>query len=211
MNRRIAAALVAASMVCGVGLGFLISRWNDGPADADTATPPSPSSSTSPRSGTPDDPSVELKIRPGGVGLIEAGMTGEQALSTGQVERDTKREQMCEGIYYRWKDAEARSALDLATDPDGTIVSIGISGDIYSTGTGVRIGDSLATLRQTYGDRLSSVQSAGYDQDGVFVKDGDRWLGFLLDSARSGIDDSTRVVFMEATKGNKPGLMRDGC
>lgn len=215
MNRKIAALLVALSIVAGVGLGYLMTRWNDGPADADTTNPPSPSSSTGstppPSDTTGDSAAVELKIRPGGVGLIEAGMTGEQALSTGQIERDTEREEMCEGIYYRWTDEEARSALDVGVTEKGDIASVGISRGTYDTTTGVRVGDRFDVLKEAYGFQLSEPETAGYDQTGVFVNDGDKWLGFLFDAQPDQVNEASRIVFMEVTKGHKPGLMRDGC
>jgi|GEM_PF-2604518 len=223
MNRKIAVALVALSMVAGAGVGFLIHQLNDGPAEAHTATPSDTASSPTPTptKTTPTTPktsvdappvsSESLIVSPGRIGPITIGMTSQQALATGLIVRDTERENVCDGTFYRWKSDQAHAALDLYTDNAGKIVSMGVSRGTYPTDQDIRIGDRLSAVREAYGDRLSDVQSAGYDQDGVFVHDGDRWLGFLLDSARDGVNDSTRVIFMEVTRGDKPGLMRDGC
>jgi len=223
MNRRIAAALVALSIIAGAGVGLLIHQLNDGPAEAHTTTPSDTASSPTPTptKKTPVTPktsvvappvsSQSLVISPGRIGAIAIGMTSQQALATGLIVRDTERENICDGTFYRWKSDQAHAALDLFTDNAGKVVSMGVSRGTYPTDHDIRIGDRLSTVREAYGTSVSAPEEAGYGQSGVFVQDGDRWLGLLFDQAPAQVDETSRVTFMEVTRGDKPGLMRDGC
>ncbi len=92
----------------------------------------------------------------------------------------------------------------------GSIASIGISKSSPKTAKGIGVGSTLAQVRSAYED-LTPVEEAGFDQSGNYVVDGDRYLGFLFNEHASDTSDSSKVIFMEVTKGDKPELIRDGC
>lgn len=209
MNRKIALGLVAFSMVAGAGFGFWMNQANDQPAQADEGNGAKPTaSSPTPKPAPSND---DLIVSPGRVGAIVVGMPVADALATGLVVRDAEREDVCGGQLYRWKDDTAHSSMDVATDQQDRIATVGVSRGGYPTDKGVRVGDRLSTLQEVYGSDLSAPAEAGYGQSGVFVHDGDRWLGFLFDETVGEINETSRVTFMEVTEGEAPGLMRDGC
>lgn len=205
MNRRIATTLVAMSMLAGAGVGLWMHQVNDQPAQAEpeptaTATAPSQPQGTD-----------ELIIGPGRIGPVLVGMSIDDALATGEIVRDTEREEICGGSqFYRWKDDAAHASMDVMTD-ETSVVSLGVSRGSHPTDQDIRVGDSLFDLREAYGAKLSDPAEAGYGQTGVVLGDGDRWIGFLFDEAPADLDESSRITFIEVTEGEAPGLMRDGC
>ena len=209
MNRKIALGLVAFSMVAGAGFGFVMNQANDQPAQADEANSAKPTASSP--TPTPALSNDDLVVSPGRIGPITIGMPVADALATGLIVRDTEREDVCGGEFYRWKDDTANSSMDVAFDPQERVATMGVSRGGYPTDKGARVGDRLSTLEEVYGADLSKPTEAGYGQSGVFVHDGDRWLGFLFDETVGEINETSRVTFMEVAEGEAPGLMRDGC
>ena len=78
------------------------------------------------------------------------------------------------------------------------------------TAEGIGVGSTLGQIQDAYAD-LTPVEPAGFDQSGNYVVDGDRYLGFLYNENAVDATESSKVVFMEVTKGDKPELIRDGC
>jgi hypothetical protein len=50
-----------------------------------------------------------------------------------------------------------------------------------------------------------------YGQAGAFLQDGDAWVGFGMDNQPGQLTDASRIAFIEVSRGNRPGLLRDGC
>ena len=69
-----------------------------------------------------------------------------------------------------------------------------------------------STLREVSGvHETAELTEAGYGQTGVFVTEGDRWLGYLFDADPESVGPKDKVVLVEVTQGTRPDLMRDGC
>lgn len=210
VNRRIAAALVGLSIVIGGGLGYAIQQ-----SSSSASASPSPSSTTP----TPDGPSADdtteapdpddVTIRPGAIGAVEGGQPVEQYVTSGVLVRN-QRENVCDGPELSWASDQARG-IDVLTNQSDTIVSMGVrSPALATTSEGIRVGFTYAEVKAAY-PTASEPEAAGYGQTGVFVREGDAWLGFLFDEAPDVLDDSSDVSFMEVTRGSQPSLMRDGC
>jgi hypothetical protein len=60
-------------------------------------------------------------------------------------------------------------------------------------------------LKDIYGMRAQ--QTNDYGQTTWVVKDGNRWIGFLL----SGNTRDAKIELIEVSVGRQPGLLRDGC
>jgi len=101
--------------------------------------------------------------------------------------------------------------LDVIVDQNQRIAALGMSRAGLETAEGISIGNSFGALVQTYGDRLQGPERMDYGQGGAFVQDGDKWIGFGFDNKPGQLSDDSRVVFIEVTRGNRPGLIRDGC
>lgn len=182
-----------------------------------TTTPTSASpSATATTIATPEAPQTasDLVIAPGQIGPAEAGMSKSEALETGLFNADVKiKGEVCDGVQpLEWKKAFA--GVDVLTSEAGDIVSLGaFEADGPRTEDDLGVGSRYGDLVDAYGSDLTKPEDAGYGQAGVFVKDGDRWIGFLFGDATAADDVETdsEVTFIEVTAGEKPGLMRDGC
>lgn len=149
-------------------------------------------------------------VEPGAFGAVKAGENVKTAVDAGYLEEDTKRAEACEGApFYKWRD-QWSGGMDVIVD-DGIIQSLGLNKDSPETAEGISNGNSYGALKATYGDRLSDPVTMDYGQPGVFLHDGNRWLGFLLDTTPEALTDQSRIVFIEASMGARPGLLRDGC
>ncbi|GAA2082826.1 hypothetical protein IDH50_04775 [Aeromicrobium tamlense] len=239
MNRSIAASLVAASVIAGVGAGFAARQLDGGSASAadpgttvtsspaPTATSPAPSATEDPdlaaaradRTGpswSPADP-VDAEGRPitvgdvvpGAIEPIRVGTPVDEAIATGLIERDDSG-LVCEGTRYRWT-GDLGDGFDVQVRQDGTIATLGLFKDGAETAKGISVGNSYGGLRRAYGGALSEPEEAGYSQTGAFVREDTRWIGFLFDEAPDRLTDSSRITMVEVTDGNQPDLMRDGC
>jgi len=168
--------------------------------------------SWSPRDLTgPDGQLLTLgNLEPGAFGEVKAGENVKTAVAAGYLEEDTKRAEACEGApFYKWPD-QWSGGMDVIVH-DGVIQSLGLNKDSPETAEGISNGNSYGALKATYGDRLSDPVTMDYGQPGVFLHEGNRWLGFLLDATPDALNDQTRIVFIEASAGARPGLLRDGC
>jgi hypothetical protein len=196
------------------------------PADAPPVTTPSPA----------DDPVVEanraerqgaawvprgvvdkngnpLKLGhavPGAFEPIEVGTSVQAAVNAGYMERDPKREQACEGTFWKWK-GQLAEGLDVIVGADQRITALGMSKPGLETAEGISIGNSYAAVDRTYGDRLEGPVRMDYGQAGVFLRQGDNWIGIGFDNEAGQLADDSHVAFIEVSQGTRPGLLRDGC
>ena len=157
----------------------------------------------------PDGTFLELgNLEPGAFGEVQAGESVNTAVDAGYLEEDTKRP--CDGgPFYKWR-GQWSGGMDVIVN-DGIIQSLGLNKDSPETAEGISVGNSYGALKATYGDKLSDPVTMDYGQPGVFLQDGKRWLGFLLDASPNSLNDRSRIVFIEASVGTRPGLLRDGC
>jgi hypothetical protein len=147
---------------------------------------------------------------PGAFGPIAAGTNVQQAVDAGYMERDPRREQACEGTFWKWK-GQWSEGLDVLVSANKQISSLGMSKDGLETPEGISIGNSYAAVDKTYGERLEGPVRMDYGQAGVFLRDGDKWIGFGFDNEPGKLADDSHVAFIEVTQGARPGLLRDGC
>ena len=147
---------------------------------------------------------------PGAFQPIRVGMNIKQAVDAGFMERDPQRESACEGTFWKWK-GQWSEGLDVLVSANGRISALGMSRPGLETPEGISIGNSYAAVDRTYGDRLEGPDRMEYGQAGVFLRDGDNWIGFGFDNQPGRLFDTSRVAFIEVTRGDRPGLLRDGC
>ncbi|WP_313408662.1 hypothetical protein [Aeromicrobium sp.] len=186
------------------------------PTDPTTATPSSsesapastPTPTTEPTAVLPDI--AELVVAPGRVGPVRAGMTRDEAFDTGLFDADVEVPgEGCGRVEpLAWKSDYAAS-LDVLTKEDGTVVSIGVRGEQPKTAEALGVGSTLGQVSRAY--ETAEMTEAGYGQTGIFVTEGDAWLGFLFNEDLEAIGPKSKVVMMEVTTGTRPDLMRDGC
>lgn len=191
-------ALLAVTAACG--------DEDDKAADTPTAAP-STSAPTTPAPATPapattttaPPASSPLVVAPGRVGAAQVGMTKAQAVATGLFDANVSTgDDGCQAVIpLRWKKVYGSS--------------MGITKGGPKTAKGIGVGSTFAQVRDAYAD-LTPIEEAGYDQSGDYVVTGDKlYLGFLYNETAQAATDSSKVTFMEVTKGEKPSLMRDGC
>ncbi len=175
---------------------------------APTATASTASPTTAPTASP--IPLTDLVVEPGAIGPAEAGMGRDEALATGLFDADVEGgAEECERTEpLAWK-ADYAASLDVLTRDDGTIVSLGVRGEEPRTAEGLGVGSTLRQVSRTY--ETAEMTEAGYGQTGVFVTDGERWLGFLFDADVESIGPKAKVTLVEVTRGTRPSLMRDGC
>lgn len=206
--KRTFAALAAVLMLAGCN------KSAPAPApttDAPPAMSPAPTSSPSAASSAESPKGAAgLLIGYGSVGPAKVGMSKADALATGVFEAGAPAPvDGCPTPPLSWKEPFKKD-VDVLTLDSGAIASLGVSGKGPKTEAGVGIGSTLADLKKAY-DNLTGPAEAGYGQSGAYVEDGDAWIGFLFNEAPAAMKDSSVVTFIEVSKGNKPGLMRDGC
>ena len=206
--RAVLASAVLLMSAAGCGDGAAEPGVSPSPTPAESATAPSPESSTAPQS------SADLELAPGRIGPVSVGTSKDDAAATGLFDVDVTGDEPCESRPLAWK--SQFTGTDVLTDEAGSIVSLGVGlADGPRTATGLGVGSTFGELIELYGGDLSAPETAGYGQVGVFVQDGDDWLGFLLGEATTveqvDNDPAFKVTFAEATKFAKPGLIRDGC
>lgn len=193
-------------------------------ACSDSGTDPAPTETTATTTATPtptsDSPTTEqpdplpavdeLLVSPGRVGPVLAGMTKDEALATGLFDADVEvgGEECGREEPLGWR-TEYASTLDVLTTEDGTVVSLGVRGEQPRTSDGLGVGSTLRQVSKVY--ETAEMTEAGYGQTGVFVTDGEKWLGFLFDADIDTITRKEKVLLVEVTQGTRPDLMRDGC
>ena len=215
MKKQIAALVLAGSVAGGIGAGVLANAaTSDGPASASSApSSPAPSTTTPSSEGGESGmaaPDV-LELAPGRVGPVRAGMSKAQALATGYFVADRPAPvEGCPVVPLAWKD-EYVNTYDVYTLGNGEITSIGIRGDGVVTAEGVGVGSTYDEVKAQYPDE--TLVEAGYVQSGLRGYDlqNGGWIGFLFDETVDQIQGSSKVTFVEVTKGAEPDLMREGC
>jgi hypothetical protein len=202
-------------LITSAVLAMTVAACGEDPAEPAASPSPTPPASSSTPSAEPTGPtsSADLELAPGRVGPITVGTSTADALETGLFDADVQPAEGCEKPLV-WKDDFV--GVDVVTGADGTITSLGVRhADGPRTADGLGVGSRFGELIETYGGDLSAPEVAGYGQVGVYVRQGDDWLGFLFGDATSieqvDNDPGFEVTFAEATRFEKPGLMRDGC
>lgn len=228
MKQQIAAGILAFSMVGGVGTG-LVARQLDSDSDpkatepsatATTTQTPKPEPTTTAPSGstggtkTSEPPSLpvvpvsSLRIVAGAVGPVQVGMSKKAAYATGYFDADVPVPGCDRVDDLVWKSGY-KDQLDVLTNDDGSVQSIGIWGSAPRTRSGLGVGSTYESVIGVIGE--VEPEDAGYGQTGVYVSEGDGWIGFLFNPAPGDISPTDTVSFIEVTSGAKPGLIRDGC
>ncbi|MEO6604581.1 MAG: hypothetical protein ABIN55_03095 [Aeromicrobium sp.] len=213
-NAKHTIATIAMLLVFGLVLVFVLRDGGDDDSPEATATP-TPSATvdaTTPAAEPDPEPAgAPLIVAPGRVGAAKVGMSKSQAAATGLFNTDVDHgADDCRGVSpLEWKKSVS-TALDVLLTDSGSIASIGISSGGPKTAEGIGVGSTFAQVRDTYAD-LTPIEEAGFDQSGDYIVVGDLYLGFLYNETAQDATDSSKVAFMEVTKGSKPELIRDGC
>ena len=181
-----------------------------GGSDEPTAKPTKSSSPTA----TEPAADAPLVVAPGRIGPVLVGMTIDEANATGLFQpRDTSKDEACKGAYasIQWK-APNTDDLLVGTFEDGkdtkAITVMGIRGSV-KTSKGIGVGSTLGDLKAAYPD--TKVEESTALGSTAFLRDGDNWLGLAFNETTDEIKNSSKVVFMEVTKGGKPDTYLDGC
>lgn len=229
MKQQVAVGIVAVALIGGSATGLVVREMRSDAAEPGSAGPRTSSSapastpsaspqaadpeSTAPASPAPSKAALlaldQMQINTGAVGPVSVGMTQKQAAATGYFAVDVPSDTCEVGSPLEWT-ANYYNALDVYTTPQGRIVSIGIRNRGPRTRSGLEINSTYGEVTKVLGAK-AKPQDAGYGQTGLFVNDGDAWIGFLFDVQPGSITAGDPVTFIEVTRGTKPGLMRDGC
>lgn len=197
MRRSLAGAATAILLLTGCGSS------DEPTAPGATSTP----SATETTTTAPPEP-AEFVVRPGSIGGVSAGITKDQAVATGMFDADVDGVAGCT-FELQWK--KEYVGVDVLTDEDGNITSLGVREGGPKTSAGVGIGSTLAEIQTAYPD-ASEPAELGFGQAGVIHTLGDDHIGFLFgDTTVDSIKPVSKVTFMEVTSGNEPELMRSGC
>ncbi len=175
---------------------------------SDEPTPPGTTSTPSATTTTAPTEPAEFVVRPGSIGGVSVGITKEQAVATGLFDADVEGAAGCT-FELRWK--KEYDGVDVLTDEDGNITSLGVRKGGPKTSAGVGIGSTLAEIQAAYPD-ASEPAELGFGQAGVIHTLGDDHIGFLFgDTTVNSVKPVSEVTFMEVTSGDEPELMRSGC
>ena len=175
--------------------------------DAPPAMSPAPSEPAAQAPKSADD----LVIGFGSVGPVSVGMSKDDALATDLFDADVAAPvDGCPSPPLTWKKPFS-AAADVLTKQDGSVASLGVHEKGPKTEDGIGVGSTLADLKSAYGDDLTGPDEAGDGQSGAYVEQAGAWIGFLLNPAPDAVKDDSAITFIEVSKGDKPGLMRDGC
>lgn len=211
MKRPTVFVLIALSLLAGVGVGHSVGHAGD---ETPAARPPSPATTARTIEPNPaSDQPVHLGlVEPGRIGPIEVGMSVTDAAATGFLRRDLSLNEVCNGTRHYWTASWGEGIEILSSGRDtGTITSIGLSLPEAETAEGVTIGSTYADLKQAYGEDLIDVSPEGVDPRGVFLRDGQRYIGFKFARGAGGVTDASKVTFIEMTRDRLPSLDRSLC
>ncbi len=160
--------------------------------------------------GKDGKPLVFGRVIPGAFEPVPVGADIRVAVDAGFMERDPQREETCEGTFWKWR-GQLSQGLDVIVDQNQRIAALGMSRAGLETAEGISIGNSFGALVQTYGDRLQGPVRMDGGQAGAFLQEGDKWIGFGMDNEPGQLAETSRIAFIEVTRGAQPGLLRDGC
>lgn len=231
MKQQIAAGILAISMVGGVGTGVVAKQLSSGSDPEPKATPsatattkktdkPKSTRTAAPGPGTgggaktseppklPLAPVGALRIIPGAVGPVQAGMSKQAAYATGYFDADVSVPACNRTDDLAWK-AGYSEQLDVRTHDDGSVSAIGVRGGGPRTRSGLGVGSTYESVQGVLGD--VPPEAAGFDQTGLFVSEGAGWIGFLFNATPDAVQPTDTVTFIEVTSGERPGLTRSGC
>ena len=151
----------------------------------------------------------ELVAAPGAVGPVQVGMTLDEANATGLFEpREVADDDPCKDEYgpIQWK---APNTETLMVDvKDDKISRLGIR-DTVKTAKGVGAGSTLADVEAAYPD--AKIEDSVALGSTIYRTDGEKWLGMGFEETPDEIKDDSKVLFMEATLGEKPPTYLSGC
>jgi hypothetical protein len=177
-----------------------------GACGSDTPTDePSPTESPSASEPAAD----ELVAAPGAIGPVQVGMTVDEANATGLFEPfDEVADDPCAEFNppIQWKAPNTENLL--VRVEDDKITALGIRGDV-ETAEGVGVGSTWGDVKAAYPDaKVEQGQGLGST---VFRQDGEKWLGMGFDVEPDKIKDSSELLYMELTVGEKPTTYLSGC
>lgn len=203
-------------VIVSVALMLTAAACTSDPAEPAVSPSPTPVETTTTVVPEPSGPqsSADLQLAPGRIGPVTVGTDKDDAAASGLFDIDVTGDEACQSRPLAWK--EQFAGLDVLTDDAGSIVSFGVDlAEGPRTEAGLGVGSRFGELIETYGGDLSAPETAGFGQVGVFVRDGDDWLGFLFGEATAveqvDNDPGFEVTFAETTRFSKPALIRDGC
>ncbi|GAA3535104.1 hypothetical protein GCM10022234_34870 [Aeromicrobium panaciterrae] len=151
---------------------------------------------------------ADLVVRPGRIGGVAVGISQAAAVDTGMFDADVDGVEGCT-FQLQWK--KQYVGLDVLTDEDGNITSLGVTEGGPKTSADVGVGSTLAEIQAAYPDATNPAE-LGFGQAGVIQTLGDDHIGFLFgDTTVASVKPVSKVTFMEVTSGDSPQLMRSGC
>jgi len=206
--KRTLAALVAALLVLS-GCGSYDPKEPD-KTSSPSQEPSATAEATTPAPAEPAPAPADLVVELGAIGPARAGMTKAEALATGLFKADVPPPvEGCDPFPLKWK--KKYKGVDVLTNEDGSIVSLGAFAGGPKTAKGIGYGSTLADVLDAY-PNLSPVVDAGFGQAGAYEFTDTKFIGFLFGNATvSSIKQSSKVTFMEVSVDKKPELMRSGC
>lgn len=227
MKQQIAAGMLAVSLIGGVGTGFMADQMRpdatkEKPNATPSATATTPATTPAPEKTTPAppkqtiakpvkpvlQPASSLTIFASSVGPVKLGMSKNDALATGYLVADVP-VPSCGIDQLQWK-PDYKWALDIDTYDDGSVASMAVNQPGPRTRSGLQVGSTYVSVKSVLGEGAAPVV-AGNDQTGLFVNEGDNWMGFLFDATPETVTDDTPVKLIEVRLGAKPNLVQGGC